>query len=129
QMFDDQYKLRGLPYPQMLTMAEAEAARVAKIRDEQPDNPFRGFGFVTAIRKYVEADRQLAALTAVEALRSYAAANDGKLPAKLADVTATPVPENPATGAPFEYRVENGVATLSDTKFPPELTYTVRIRK
>jgi hypothetical protein len=128
-LFDEQYKLRGLPYPLMLKMGKEEAARAFALRNKQPDNPFQVFGYDTIARKYAEADRQLAALTAVEALRSYAAAHDGKLPEKLADVTATPVPENPATGEPFEYRVENGTATISDSKFEPALSYTVKIRK
>jgi len=51
------------------------------------------------------------------------------LPKRLEDVTETPVPENPATGRPFEYRVENGTATLSDSQSEEALTYTVKIRK
>ena len=109
--------------------SKAEADRMTEIRKQQPDNPFQVFGYYTVVVRFAYADRQLAALTAVEALRSYAAAHDGKLPEKLADVTATPVPENPATGEPFEYRVENGIATISDSKFEPALTYTVKIRK
>lgn len=128
-MFDEQYKLRGLPYPLMLKMGKDEAARSNSYSEKHPDNPFQVFGYDTVARRYAETDRQLAALTAVEALRSYAAANGGKLPEKLTDVTATPIPENPATGEPFEYRVEDGVATLSDAKFEPALTYTVKIRK
>jgi hypothetical protein len=84
---------------------------------------------IKVVESFARSDRELAALTAVEALRSYAADHDGQLPAKLADVTETPVPENPATGEPFEYQLENGKATLSDSKFEPKLTYTVTIRK
>ena len=65
--------------------------------------------------KFARADRQLAALTAVEALRAYAAANGGKLPEQLDDVVETPVPANPMTGKPFTYAVSNGVATISDS--------------
>jgi hypothetical protein len=70
----------------------------------------------------------LAALTAVEALRTYAAAHDGKLPEQLSDVTETPVPDNPATGWPFEYHVESGMATLKDSQAEAPLVYTIRIR-
>ena len=62
-------------------------------------------------------------------LCSYAAANGGNLPKRLEDVTETPVPENPATGRPFEYRVENGTATLADSKSEEPLTYTIQIRR
>jgi hypothetical protein len=57
--------------------------------------------------------RTTAALQAIEALRMHAAAS-GKLPAALADVTIVPVPNNPATGQPFPYRLDaaTGAATL-----------------
>ena len=87
------------------------------------------YGFEPTVRRFAQADRQLAALTAVEALRSYAAANDGQLPERLDDVAETPVPTNPATGEQFEYQVEAGTATLSDTRFEPVLKYVVKIRK
>jgi hypothetical protein len=127
--FDDMYKLRGLPYPILLTKAREQAAQAERLRREQPANPLQVFAVESVIKRFAQVDRQLAAMTAVEALRSYAAANNGKLPAKLQDVTETPVPENPATGKPFEYRLENETATLADTQFDPPLTYTIKIRK
>jgi hypothetical protein len=128
-VFDEQYKLRRLPYPLILPKAKEHSAAVARIQDEQPENPFQVYSFESSIRRFAEVDRQLAALTAVEALRSYAASNDGKLPMRLEDVAETPVPDNPATGEPFEYRVEGDKAVLSDTQFEPALRYTVQIRK
>jgi hypothetical protein len=59
------------------------------------------------------ADRQLAALRCVEALRLYAAGHDGRLPAHLADVTEVPVPNDPVTGRPFEYEAQADTARLS----------------
>jgi hypothetical protein len=128
-LFDEQYKLRSLPYPELLPRSKQQSEAVAKIRNEQPENPFQVYGFESTVRRFALADRQLAALTAVEALRSYAAANGGRLPARLDDVNETPVPTNPATGKPFEYRLADGVATLSDNEFLPPLTYTVKIRQ
>jgi hypothetical protein len=58
------------------------------------------------------ADRRLAALTCVEALRIHAARN-GKWPAALDDLTDAPAPADPVTGKPFEYAVNDGVAVLS----------------
>lgn len=58
-------------------------------------------------------DRRVAALRCVEAIRLHAAANGGKLPEKLADVTEVPVPADPWTGQPFDYRLEGGKATLA----------------
>ena len=62
------------------------------------------------------ADRQHAALTTVEAIRSYAAANKGKLPARLEDISETPVPENPATGRALRIRVEERHGHTADSK-------------
>jgi len=129
-VFDETYKLRGLPYPELFKLADDAAARAQKRSREQRGNPF--LQVILNLHKpaasFALADRQLAALTAVEAIRSYAAANAGKLPAKLQDVTETPVPENPMTARPFDYRVENGAATLSDPDPDAPLAYTIRIR-
>jgi hypothetical protein len=63
-------------------------------------------------------DRQFAALRCVEAVRLYAAAHGGRLPAKLADVKEVPVPPDPYLGRPFVYHVSNGIATLEGP--PPD---------
>jgi hypothetical protein len=58
-------------------------------------------------------DRWLAALRTVEALRLHAAANDGKLPAKLSDVTIVAIPLDPVLGQPFNYQLDGDTATIS----------------
>jgi hypothetical protein len=129
--FDEAYVLRDLPYPTLLARATVVYAASEQMHRQQRANPFLPVFNMrdTALRVGV-VDRQLAALAAVEAIRAYAAANMGNLPARLEDVVETPVPQNPLTGAPFEYRTENDTATLADsaTKDSP-LTYTIRIRK
>jgi len=129
--YDEMFKLRGLAYPVLLAKSKDYANYAEKLKAEEPANPFVQAlpAIHNAIWSFARTDRQLAALTAVEALRSYAAAHDGKLPQHLEDVTETPVPENPATGKPFGYRLENDTATLSDSQGDSALTYTVRIRK
>jgi hypothetical protein len=59
-----------------------------------------------------ERDRRVAALRCIEALRLYAAAHGGALPASLKGVDVVPVPIDPATGKDFEYGVHDGKATL-----------------
>lgn len=59
-------------------------------------------------------EQKFALLRCVEALRLYAAAHGGKLPAKLADV-AVPVPVDPFTGKPFRYELKDGAAHLRGT--------------
>ena len=54
---------------------------------------------------------QLDSLMAVEAIRMHAA-ETGALPATLEEITVVPTPENPATGEPFEYRLDGETAVL-----------------
>jgi hypothetical protein len=130
-VWDDMFKLRNLPYPILLPRSTAATASAEKISNEQPANPFlySAPSLHRAVWAFAKTDRQLAALTAVEAIRSYAAAKGGALPKRLEDVIETPVPVNPATGKAFEYRVEGDAATLADTASEEPLTYTIRIRK
>jgi hypothetical protein len=128
---DNAFKLRGLAVPTRIAMSRKAHDDLEKLMREQPANPFLQTlsDFHGIYVKFARIDRQIAALTAVEAIRSYAAANSGELPAQLSDITDTPVPLNPATGATFEYRVDNGTATLSDSKSEGRLTFTIQIRK
>ena len=63
-------------------------------------------------------DRRLAALRCVEAVRLYAAAHDGKLPASLDEIKDVPLPLDPVNGKPFDYRVAGDRAYLSCSPFP-----------
>lgn len=129
--FDEMFKLRDLPYPLLLARSREYSVHAARLQSENPANPFLQLlpTIDRAIWRFARADRQLAALTAVEALRAHAAAHGGALPNRLDDVTQTPVPQNPATGKPFEYRMQDNTATLSDSQSVEPLTYTIRIRK
>jgi hypothetical protein len=60
----------------------------------------------------IRVERELAALRVIEALRMYAADHDGKLPKSLNEITAVPVPNNPATGKAFQYRLDGAIAVL-----------------
>jgi len=67
---------------------------------------------VPAMNSQMRITRDIATLQVIEALRMHAADNDGRWPASLDEITCVPVPENPATGEPFEYRLEGDAATL-----------------
>jgi hypothetical protein len=64
----------------------------------------------------VRLEREIAALQIIEALRLHAAAHDGQLPGSLSDISSVPIPNNPATGKPFEYRLTGKTAVL---ELPP----------
>ena len=53
------------------------------------------------------------------AVGPYAAEHNGKLPAKLSEITV-PLPEDPFTGQPFHYRVEGTTAHLRGSPPPGE---------
>ena len=80
-------------------------------------------------------EQRVGLLRHVEALRLYAAAHHGRLPAKLADVPV-PLPDDPFTGKPFRYRLEGATAHLigsaprGEEKNPGyHIHYEVSIRK
>lgn len=129
--FDDCQKLLGLPYPVLLNKSAQYDDRLKNMTRDEPANPFLQtlVSPHRSIWKFVFEDRRTAAMTAVEAIRSYAAANNGNLPATLEDITDTPVPDNPATGMSFGYGVNGDTATLTDTQSEEPLKYTIKIRK
>jgi hypothetical protein len=138
---DEMVTAFSLPYPQRLARLLKVRDAFAKIRAEQPSNPF----FVLADPAYrflvtnARADRMTAGLCVVEAIRSYAAAHEGKFPPTLDAIgDETPPPPNPITGRPFDYRVDGDTAFVTDDgatigngeKIPAyPMEYTVRIRK
>jgi hypothetical protein len=64
-----------------------------------------------ALSAQTRLERDFAALQTLEAIRAHLAETES-LPEKLSDITALPVPLNPCTNEPFEYRVADGQATL-----------------
>lgn len=69
-------------------------------------------GFTKAWRAGAILDRQIAALRTIEAIRMQAAADQGKLPKQLSDVKVVPVPIDPMTETPFQYRLEGNTIAL-----------------
>ncbi len=70
-----------------------------------------------------------ALLMLLEALRWYGAEHQGKLPATLADLSPIPVPIDPSTGQPFEYRLEGdrAIVTSSESLGTPSFRYEIRL--
>jgi hypothetical protein len=113
---DDSFKWMALPYPEALPGLERAEQSLKEARVRMAGIPIAET-FLPATIKVSSAcarlDRRIAALRCVEALRLYAAAHDGKLPPALADVKEVPVPSDPMTGKPFEYKVNGDTATIS----------------
>lgn len=64
-----------------------------------------------ALSAQTRLERDFAALRTLEAIRAHLA-ESGSLPEQLSDITVVPVPVNPVTNEPFEYRLADGQATL-----------------
>jgi hypothetical protein len=133
---DDSYRAMYLPYPECLPLLRAAHNRLGDAPISEGHLLSRVF--LPALAKVVSAEarveRNFAALRAIEALRMYAAAHDGRLPDKLDEVTEAPIPEDPGAGRPFAYRRDGDTATLiSEVPGDPVpnngLRYRVTIRK
>jgi hypothetical protein len=111
---DGVFKCASLPYWEAQPRIEQEDKRFRQARRRLEARPF--IDFLPAIQKVVAAtvrsDRRIAALRCIEAIRIYAAAHDGKLPATLDSITEVPIPIDPMTGKAFTYRVTDEQATL-----------------
>jgi hypothetical protein len=79
-------------------------------------------------------DRRIAALRCIEALRMYAAHQEGRLPATLKEITEVPIPDDPVTSKPFGYTLTSDKAKLSapagdNPALLPRLVYEIELAK
>ncbi len=121
-MFDELLKCQGLPYWEAQPLLDRAEQNLKNIDDKNgPAVPLARL-LLPAVKKVFGArtrvDRRVAALRCVEAVRLYAAAHDGKLPASLDDIKDVPIPADPVTGKPFGYRLVGDRAFFSSTPFP-----------
>ncbi len=91
-------------------------ARANKIVDEikAPEAPFNR-KMVGPYIRVASFDRRAKFLQVVESIRDYAASHNNQLPKNLEELTL-PAPRDPLTEQPFEYSVQDGVATLKMAK-------------
>jgi hypothetical protein len=127
RMYEEALKWQTFPYaeaaPQLRAINDRQKTELKKATD-RPVFDLASF-MLPAMQKVFAArartDRKFAALRCVEAVRLYAAAHSGKLPPSLAAIKEVPVPSDPMTGKPFEYKViGEGKATL-DGPAPDDL--------
>jgi hypothetical protein len=107
---------KGLTLPYWQGIGVITAAE-AGMRGAVQGNPWSligvlGPGTRQAYVTQAKVDRRIALLRTVEAIRAYAAANDGRAPARLQDITDTPAPVDPLTGSPFVYHVRGDDITI-----------------
>ena len=132
ELADEFFKISYIPYPD----AKAREAEVAKRVEAAKFGPAsllaRFFPAVQATHSSeARLERKIAAIRIVEALRLYAADNEGKLPESLDQIKAVPIPDDPFAGKPFEYRREGESAILTGQSSSPafRLIYRLTVRK
>lgn len=134
---DELFKWFGLPYWQAydgLQAADAVFVDRVKKRDKLTPPPLADVVLPAMTNVYTaqaRGERRFAALQAIEALRMYAAAHEGRWPKTLADEGLRPIPRNSFTGAAPEYAEADGVATLTYAGRGREadLVYKLRVKK
>lgn len=80
----------------------------------------------------VRHEQQVARQRVIEAIRLYAAANEGQLPESLDELDETaPVPVDPVTQKPFDYAIEDGKGVLSffSYRYHRDTRYVITIAK
>lgn len=118
------------------SQALAEPSRLSELRMENatsfpeslPIGERLGVATLHSIVQYtLLTERHRAALQVVEALRM-TAADTGKLPERLQDVTSVNIPIDPSTGQVFDYQRSADTAILSSGKLIPELKLELSLR-
>ena len=115
RLYDEMLKWQGQPY----WIARAGLERLDReLKDEMSRTGHRsitGLLLPAVTNVYgasVRTDRIINLLRIIESLRLYAAAH-GKFPEKLSDIADVPVPLDPYTGQPFDYRFDGDKAVLT----------------
>ncbi len=123
---DETFKWWNVPFWQAWPHIQEVDART-----EQARRDGRGIPFICLLpslgkarSQFARLDKQLAAMQTIEAIRLYAAAHEGRLPAALADIQEVPVPINPMTGEPFPYK-SNGDSAVLEAPSPEGLRNSV----
>ena len=129
---DEAYKLNNLPYWQArLCLKELnDRATNADYRADLGVLSPLGSGSLKMVYTKARLQRRIELLRCVEAIRLYAAAHQGTLPAALGDIHEVPIPDDPVTGKAFGYTLSGGRAILTGPPPAGEEAYphnTVRI--
>jgi len=132
-MRDDLFKLGYLPWRDARSRIKETEQRLKSVKAGPLTVLAELEPTISCLEAEMRLDRRVAALRVVEAIRLYAASHDGKLPEELNQMTVVPVPEDPATGKPFEYRRDGAAAVLAlpDAGMTerPTPSYRISIRK
>lgn len=113
---DEQMKWLYVPYPATRSSTVNEGDRIASDVGAAEEILPLFETLIPATRAFrysaANAQRQIAVLRLVEAIRLYGARHNGELPPSLEAIAEVPVPLDPVNGKPFGYRVEGNTAVI-----------------
>ena len=121
QYVDEIHKWKKLPYWEAAPrLAAAERSLIQFSQTHY--NPLLKRVAYLRVTRYIAStanlERQIAIQTVIEALRDYAAGHGNQWPKSLSEIQEIPVPSDPMTGEPFEYRVSGATAILASRSLP-----------
>lgn len=117
ELWGDMFKAHYLPLPQAVAEARRADERLKQLVAHERGDPMVMLSalLLPAVNAVVNAagrsERAIDELRTIEALRMYAAEH-GRWPDALEDVKQVPIPANPFTGKPFDYRLDGDTAIL-----------------
>ncbi len=132
ELADENFKLGYLPYPAALSLQDKGIEQI-KAAKSGPASSFTLAlpAIMACLQSEAKLDQRVALLRVVEAVRLHAASHGHVLPDRLDQVEVVPIPVDPMTGQPFEYRREGAAAVLVGANPIPaaRLIYRITIRK
>jgi hypothetical protein len=113
-MRDDFFRIAYLPWRDARSQSAAAEAQL-KATSTGPMAVLAELqsSVMSCLDAQIRLDRRVAALRVVEAIRLHATSHDGRLPEDLKEIVDVPVPDDPATGKPLDYRREGTAALLA----------------
>jgi hypothetical protein len=110
----------------------------AEISSMQEKTGTKGFDVLDPTAMFISAwsvPRKIQSLRVIEAVRHHLATHDGKFPETLDEIQDLPIPLDPLTGQPFEWKVDGDSAVLKAPPLPADviqsshtLEYHLRVR-
>ena len=132
---DELFKAARLPYHEAAASIERASKDLAAARQREalPLASTLLPAFNRVFATVARTQQHIDLLRCVEAVRLYAAKHDGRLPARLEEISEVPLPIDPVSGKPFVYKVEGDVATLegaaAEASGKARRVYRLRIAK
>jgi hypothetical protein len=129
---DEIHKWFYVPYPEAVKgMEKAEEELHRALTEKREIIPLASLvlpAVLSCRTAIVRADREIAVLRVLEALRMYAANHQGQLPGNLGDITKVAVPVDPVTGKSFDYSFDGNTARLRGPSLPGvHLNYSITL--